>query len=63
VSECDHESSIMRRPWSTGGCYVMVKKILVVRKVASDLSRDIITTRVKKIKGRNLSLSYLKEKF
>ena len=41
----------------------MVKKILVVRKVASDLSRDIITTRVKKIKGRNLSLSYLKEKF
>jgi len=25
---CDHESSIMRRPWSTGGCCDMVKKIL-----------------------------------
>jgi len=26
VSECDHESSIMRRPWSNGGCRAMVKK-------------------------------------
>ena len=26
VSECDHEASIMRRPWPTGGCCAMVKK-------------------------------------
>ena len=26
VSECDRESSTMRRPWPTGGCYAMVKK-------------------------------------
>ena len=26
VSECDHESSIMRRAWPTGGCCTMVKK-------------------------------------
>ena len=23
VSECDGEASIMRRPWSTGGCWAM----------------------------------------
>ena len=23
VSECDHEDSIMRRPWSTRGCCAM----------------------------------------
>jgi hypothetical protein len=45
------------------GLLPMVKKILVVRTVASGLSRDIITTTLKKIKGRILSLSYLKEKF
>jgi hypothetical protein len=28
VSECDQESSIMRRPWPTGGCWAMVKKKL-----------------------------------
>ena len=26
VSECDHESSTMRRPWTTGGCCIMVKR-------------------------------------
>jgi len=26
---CDREASITRRPWPTGGCYVMVKKIHV----------------------------------
>jgi len=26
VSECDHETSITRRPWTTGGCCVMVGK-------------------------------------
>ena len=26
VSECDHESSIMRKPWPAGGCCAMVKK-------------------------------------
>jgi len=26
VIVCDHESSIMRRPWPTGGCCVIVKK-------------------------------------
>jgi len=26
VSECDREYSIVRRPWSTVGCCVMVKK-------------------------------------
>ena len=26
VSECDRESSRMRRPWSPGGCCVLVKK-------------------------------------
>ena len=24
--ECDHEASIMRRPWPTGGCCAVVKK-------------------------------------
>ena len=28
VSECDHESSIISRPWPTGGCCAMVKKTL-----------------------------------
>jgi hypothetical protein len=27
VSECNHESSIMMRPWPTGGCCAMVKKM------------------------------------
>ena len=27
VSECDHESSTMRRPWPTGDCCAMVKEI------------------------------------
>ena len=26
VSECDRESSTMRRPWPTRGCCAMVKK-------------------------------------
>jgi len=26
MSERDHESSAMRRPWPTGGCCAMVKK-------------------------------------
>jgi hypothetical protein len=26
VSECNHEASIMRRPWPTGGCCAMDKK-------------------------------------
>jgi len=26
ASECDHESSIMRSPWPTGGCWAMAKK-------------------------------------
>jgi len=26
VSECDRETSIMRRPWPTGGCCAVVKK-------------------------------------
>jgi len=26
VSECDRESSIMRTPWPTGGCWAMVNK-------------------------------------
>ena len=30
VSEFDHESSIMWRPWTNGGCSVMVKKIGVI---------------------------------
>jgi len=25
VSECDRESSIMRMPWPTGGCCVIIK--------------------------------------
>jgi hypothetical protein len=25
ASECDHEASIMRRPWPTGGCCAMGK--------------------------------------
>jgi hypothetical protein len=28
VSECDHQSSTMRRSWPTKGCCAMVKKIL-----------------------------------
>jgi len=51
VCECDHESSIMRRPWSTRAV-AHGKNILVVRKVTSGLSRDIITTRLKKIKAK-----------
>ena len=31
VSECDHESSTMRRPWFTGGCWTMLKKRLIIR--------------------------------
>ena len=27
VSECDHESSIMRRPWPTWGCCAMGKNV------------------------------------
>ena len=27
VSECDRENSIMRRPWTTGGCCAMENKI------------------------------------
>ena len=29
VSECDHESSIMRRSWPTGGCWSWQKKKLI----------------------------------
>jgi hypothetical protein len=43
--------------------FVPYEKHLVVHKVASGLYRVLITTRLKKIKGRNLSLSYMKEKF
>jgi hypothetical protein len=28
VSECDRETSIMRRPWPTRGCYNMDKNII-----------------------------------
>ena len=63
MSECDHQSSLMRRPWPTRAVAHGKKKILMIRKVATCLSRDIITTRLKKNKRRNLSLSYLKEKF
>jgi len=28
VSECDRESSTMTRPWPTGGCCAVVKKLL-----------------------------------
>jgi hypothetical protein len=45
------------------GLLPVVKYILVVRKVAIDLSKGIIATRLKNTKGRNLSLSHLKEKF
>jgi hypothetical protein len=27
VSECDHEASIMRRPWPARGCCVMETKL------------------------------------
>jgi len=27
MSECDNESSIKRRPWPTGGCCTMIKKV------------------------------------
>ena len=27
VSECDRETSIRRRPWPTGGCCAMEKKL------------------------------------
>jgi hypothetical protein len=30
VSECDHESSTMSRPWRTGGCCAMVKKKKII---------------------------------
>ena len=29
VSEHDHESSIIKRPWHTGGCCTMVKLLLI----------------------------------
>ena len=29
VSECDHESSIMNRPWASRGCCTMVKKTVI----------------------------------
>ena len=35
VSECDHESWIMRRPWPTGGCCAMVKKKFLYTDVTS----------------------------
>jgi hypothetical protein len=34
VSEGDHESSITRRPWSTGGCCVMLQEMVILIKVA-----------------------------
>jgi len=33
VSECDHESSIMRMPWHTGGCRVMVKNMAFMQGI------------------------------
>jgi hypothetical protein len=27
MSDCDHETSLMRRPWPTGGCCTMVKTL------------------------------------
>jgi len=31
LAECHHESSSKRRPWPTGGCCVMVKKIITAK--------------------------------
>jgi hypothetical protein len=36
VVMCNHESSIMSRPWPTGGCCAMVKKVFQ-NEVGSDL--------------------------
>jgi hypothetical protein len=37
VVVCDHESSIMRRPWPTGGCCALVKKINGLGCIASNI--------------------------
>ena len=43
VSECDREASKMRKPWPTGGCRAMTKKLLVLRYVNLLHKRCIIS--------------------
>jgi hypothetical protein len=38
VSECDHEASIMRRPWPTSGCSAIGKKKLYFGITSFDVS-------------------------
>jgi hypothetical protein len=33
VTECDHEASIMRRPWPTGGCCAIGKNAWLIRNI------------------------------
>ena len=48
VSECDRGATIMRRPWSTGGCCPMVKKCTmsvcnyVIKRYAHNMFRTLI---------------------
>ena len=54
VSECDNESSIMRRSCTTGGCCGMVKKKhLVIPRL--DAKRDF----VRNINGIAIYISYM----
>ena len=43
MSECDRESSIMRRPWPTGGCSALVKKMILPREQGKVFSASYIS--------------------
>jgi hypothetical protein len=46
VSECDHESPIMRNPWPTGGCRAMVKKKLFYMFRAMKVHHQEVSCRI-----------------
>jgi len=41
LSECDGEASIMSRPWTTGGCCTMGKKLVTIHDDIFILVKDI----------------------
>jgi hypothetical protein len=41
VSEYDHEASVMRRPWLTGGCWAMEKKLMSLYSVSKTITLSI----------------------
>jgi hypothetical protein len=39
VSECDHETSVMRGAWPIRGCCAMAKKYILIFEISGDLTR------------------------